>query len=137
MKNRSLAMDYLERARVRIRAIEVLAEAQSHADVVRESQEVIELALKALIRASNIEVPRIHDVSPVLVENLKRLPEDVRPHVDYLCSVSRKLRRDRELAFYGSEDLVPSEFYRAEDGEEALESARRVVEIVSSSINPS
>jgi len=136
MKNRSLAMDYLERARVRIRAIEVLAEAQSHADVVRESQEVIELALKALIRASNIEVPRIHDVSPVLVENIKRLPEGVRPHVDYLCRVSRKLRRDRELAFYGSEDLVPSEFYRAEDSAEALESARRVVEIVSSIIIP-
>lgn len=36
------------------------------ADVVRESQEVVELALKGLLRGCGIEAPRIHDVSEVL-----------------------------------------------------------------------
>ena len=39
----------------------------SWADGVRESQEVVELALKGLLRVSGIEPPRIHDVSEVLM----------------------------------------------------------------------
>ncbi|MFP6662910.1 MAG: hypothetical protein VCC00_01745 [Deltaproteobacteria bacterium] len=38
------------------------------------------------------------------------------------------MRRDRELAFYGAEDLAPSSFYQKEDGSEARTGARRVVE---------
>jgi len=44
--------------------------------------------------------------------------------------ISRTLRRDRELAFYGAEDLAPGGFYRCEDGEEALAAAFRVVAMV-------
>ena len=43
---------------------------------------------------------------------------------------SRALRRDRELAFSGAEDLTPSEFYRREDADEARAAARFVVERV-------
>jgi hypothetical protein len=32
-------------------------------------------------------------------------------HVVFLCDISRSLRRDRELAFYGAEDLTPSDFF--------------------------
>ncbi len=35
----------------------------------------------------------------------------------------RSLRRDRELAFYGSEDLTPSDFYTREDAAAAPASA--------------
>jgi hypothetical protein len=45
--------------------------------------------------------------------------------------VSRILKRDRELAFYGTEDLTPSEFYREEDAREARASARWVIETLS------
>ncbi|MGH9341962.1 MAG: hypothetical protein ACRD1R_20830 [Acidobacteriota bacterium] len=38
--------------------------------------------------------------------------------------------RDRELAFYGSEDLTPSEFYDQADAQKALEGAKWVVEAV-------
>ena len=130
MKNESLVKDYLDRASARLKAIGVLQEEKSWADVVRESQEVIELSLKALLRASGVEVPRIHDVSPVLEENAGRLPESVRPHLERITRISRALRRDRELAFYGSEDLTPGEFYREEDGREAFTSAGWVVEVV-------
>jgi HEPN domain-containing protein len=130
MRNLSLVRDYLDRASARVKAIAVLEQERSHADVVRESQEVIELALKALLRHSGIEVPRLHDVSPLLRENLERLPEGIRGEVDRLSRISRTARRDRELAFYGSEDLTPSEFYQPEDAAEAFASARWVVDVV-------
>jgi HEPN domain-containing protein len=125
------AADYLKRASSRLAAIDVLMEKQSWADVVRESQEVVEIVLKALLRISRIEVPQIHDVSPILLDNRERLPAAVRLSLDELVSASRSLRRDRELAFYGSEDLTPSDFYRREDAERALAMARRTHGVVS------
>lgn len=131
MRNLDLAHDYLKRARVRVGALEVLYEGESWADVVRESQEVVELALKALLRASGVDVPRVHDVAPILHAERARLPGSLAPFVDELADASRQLRRDCELAFYGAEDLTPGEFYTQADADRALASARRVVELVS------
>ena len=39
-------------------------------------------------------------------------------------------RAKRELAFYGAEDLTPSDFYRKSDADEARDDARLVVELV-------
>ncbi len=132
MRNRGLAADYVRRAAVRVQAIEVLHDAGSWADVVRESQEAVELALKGLLRNSGIEPPRLHDVSAILASERERLPESLHVHVDRMAAISRDLRRDRELAFYGAEDLVPSEFYGEPDALRALEGARFVVETVAS-----
>ena len=66
MRNRSLAADYIKRAAVRLRAIDALYEAGSWADVVRESQEAVELALKGLLRTVGIDPPHVHDVADVL-----------------------------------------------------------------------
>jgi hypothetical protein len=126
MFNDSLAMDYLKRAGHRLKALEVLMEEQSWADVVREAQELVEITLKALLRAARIEVPRVHDVSPLLEQNREMLPPGIRPRVEELVRISRFLRRDRELAFYGSEDLTPSDFYTREDAATALGYARLV-----------
>ena len=126
MHNDSLAKDYLDRARARLKAIEILLKESSWADVVRESQEVVEITLKALLRISRIEVPRIHDVSPVLEQNRERLPKKIIENIEELMRVSKSLRRDRELAFYGSEDLTPSEFYTQQDATTALKEARFV-----------
>ena len=41
MRNRDLAADHLRRASARLRALEVLFDAASWADVVRESQEIV------------------------------------------------------------------------------------------------
>jgi len=51
--------------------------------------------------------------------------------IDALIAASRELRRDRELAFYGTEDLTPSEFYSKKDAERALTFARESVDFVS------
>ena len=134
MYNDDLAHDYVRRAGSRLRALEVLMEERSWADVVRESQEVVEITLKALLRACRIEVPRVHDVSPVLLDNRELLPPEINGQLEELVKISRSLRRDRELAFYGSEDLTPSEFYKEEDAATALSQARMLYLAVKKSL---
>lgn len=130
MRNRDLAADYVRRAQVRVRALDVLFDGQSWADVVQEAQEVVELALKGLLRAAGVDPPRIHDVADVLLAEHDRLPAALHGEVDRLAEASRGLRRDRELAFYGAEDLTPSDFYRKADAVQAREAARLVVRLV-------
>ncbi len=128
MQNKSLAYDYIERAHKRISALKALHKESAWADVVRESQEVVELALKGLLRHFHIEVPRIHDVSAILEEEKSRFPSNVQKNLSRYIEISRSLRRDRELAFYGSEDLTPREFYKKADADVAMSSAEWVVE---------
>ena len=130
MRNRAHAADYVGRAAARLRALDVLYEAGSWADVVRESQEIVELALKGLLRAVGVDPPRVHDVAEVLEAERGRLPPSLAGDVEQLAAASRALRRDRELAFEGAEDLVPSEFYRERDADEARDAARLVVDRV-------
>ncbi len=130
MHNDELARDYLQRSEVRLRALDVLFDGESWADVVRESQEIVELTLKALLRTCGIDPPRVHDVSDVLAAERERLPAAIRKEIPALSRISRELRRDRELAFYGAEDLTPSGFYGHEDAERARDGARRTVAAV-------
>ena len=130
MRNRTLAADHLRRASARLIALDALHDAESWADVVRQSQEAVELALMGLLRACGVDPPRVHDVAGVLEAERDRLPPSLAPDLPRLAAASRALRRDRELAFYGAEDLTPSEFYRQEDADEARSVARFVVERV-------
>jgi HEPN domain-containing protein len=130
MQNRDLARDYLRRSEVRLRALAVLYDAESWADVVRESQEIVELALKGLLRSCGVSPPRVHDVSDVLLAERERLPRTIAAHLDRMVSVSRRLRRDRELAFYGAEDLTPSGFYTEEDARAARTDAEHLVGLI-------
>jgi HEPN domain-containing protein len=125
MKNQDLAKDYIKRAEIRLSAIEVLLKMESWADVVCEAQESIELALKALLRHFGIEFPRIHDVSQILTAEKDRLPKSL--DIERLAAISKDLRRDREISFYGSEDLTPSDFYDKKDAQKALDGARYTV----------
>lgn len=134
MKNVDLARDYITRAENRLAAVAVLYERKAYADVVRESQEIVELSLKGLLRLAQVEVPRIHDVGPLLIEMKERLPGQAKPHVEALARISKSMRRDRELAFYGSEDLTPSDFYQEEDAKKAMEDARWVQSICQASL---
>ncbi len=109
MRNPDLARDYVRRAAVRLRALDVLFDGESWADVVRESQEIVELTLNALLRVSGIDPPRIHDVSEVILAEREQLPMEIQADLEALAGISRQLRRDRELAFYGAEDLTPSD----------------------------
>jgi len=124
MRNQDLAKDYISRAGGRLRALDVLYEDGHWADVVREAQEVVELALKAALRSHGVDPPRLHDVSDVLLAERERLPAALTAEMDALVRISRELRRDRELAFYGAEDLTPSGFNSKDDATRAREGVR-------------
>lgn len=134
MKNISLVQDYIKRAEDRIDSVDLLYKKESWANVVRESQEIVELCLKAYLRHINVEVPRIHDVSGALEDNKELLSGEVAKNFKKIVSISKSLRRDRELAFYGTEDLTPSEFYAKDDATEARDFAKYVFKAVSSSV---
>jgi len=134
MHNKKLAHDYIVRSGKRLLAVEVLFHEKSWPDVVRECQEIVELTLKGLLIYCNVEVPRIHDVSSALDLERKLLAEPSRSNVDFFIQASKTLRRDRELAFYGSEDLTPSEFYTRQDAKTALDMAHKIHQIVSDSV---
>ena len=130
MKNRTLTKDYVTRAGIRFAALKVLLEKGGYADVVREAQEIVELLSKALLRHLGAEPARVHDVSTQLRELQSRVQADQRDRLELLIEHSRELRRDRELAFYGTEDLTPSEFYSLKDAEKAFGYARDALEFV-------
>jgi HEPN domain-containing protein len=102
---------------------------------VRRCQEAVELALKALLRAAGAEVPKVHDVSGALRQNVDRLPPAVAAEIDTLVSASRRLREERELAFYGDEETETEAeaLYARGDAEESLALARRVLALVGAS----
>jgi HEPN domain-containing protein len=120
VNNPNLAEDYRRRAIGRRKAVALLIGEGLYADAVRESQEAAELALKSLIRQAGHPVPMVHEVSGKLQEIHADLTAAAAGRLDRLCEISKVLRRDRELAFYGSEDITPSEFYVREDAERVL-----------------
>lgn len=134
MKSQDLVADYILRANGRLKSVHTLFQEKLWADTVRESQEVVELALKALLRHYRIDIPRIHDVSEVLEQNKDRFSSEINKNLEFLMNTSHDLRRDRELAFYGSEDITPHNFYKEKHAKVALENARKVVQICKSDI---
>jgi len=125
-----LARSYLTKAGVRRRVLEVLAEQTAWSDVVREAQELVELALKGALRLIGLDPPHWHDVGPLLVEHRTMFPEWFADLVPRLAEISHWLRREREFAFYGDVDLIPTEVYRDADGQRAISDALEVLAAV-------
>ena len=63
------------------------------------------------------EPPKQHDVGWLLIEYQDRLPEEVHREVQRLAAISKWLRKEREFAFYGDIDFIPTLEYSQEDGE--------------------
>ncbi len=128
MTNKSLAQSYLIKAAVRLRILSVLMEEEAYSDVVREAQEIVELALKGVLRQIGIEPPKQHDVGGLILEYSDRLPPAVKAKAARLAAISKWLRKEREFSFYGDIDFIPTEEYTREDGERAQRDAIFVVE---------
>ena len=125
-----LTIDYLKRAKIRLEVLEVLYEKGDYPDVVREAQEVVELALKAVLRLIGVEVPKVHDVGKILSKYEDLLPEELRQNLKKIATISKRLRKERELSFYGAEDFIPLEEYTAEEASQAINDAKFVVDTV-------
>ncbi|TYP54219.1 HEPN domain-containing protein [Thermosediminibacter litoriperuensis] len=130
MKVDALTLAYLEKARVRFKALGFYYENGAYSDVVREAQEMVELLLKAVLRAIGVEVPKIHDVGRVLEKHKESLPQILQEHLDRIKSISKRLRKERELSFYGAEDFIPTEEYGPDDAEMAIKDAEFVLKTV-------
>ena len=126
MTTSALAASYLKKALLRLEMLRFAYDREGFSDVVREAQELVELALKGMLRAVGVDPPKVHEVGATLLLERKRFPSDL--DIDTLARISRELRKDRELAFYGAEDLIPTEAYDRTDAETAIRSAELVVE---------
>ncbi len=130
MTSVTLARSYFEKARKRLRALRTLFEDEAYSDVVREAQELVELALKGALRFVGVEPPKRHDVGQLLLQHRDRLPAEVAAAAERLAAISHRLRKEREFAFYGDEDFIPTEEYTRDEAAAALEDARFVVGVL-------
>ena len=130
MNNEAMARSHMKQAAERLKHAEEALEGGNYPYVIRQSQEAVELALKAVLRFVGIESPKWHDVGPVLKRNSDRFPQWFREKIPRLASISRRLRREREPSMYGDEETgTPAEeLYTREDAEEALQSSKEVYE---------
>ncbi len=129
MTNRDLAKSYIWKAETRLDALEALRKRRNFSDVVREAQETVELALKGMLRAIGVEPPKYHDVGSLLLEHGDRFQTAIINDLERAAGISKRLRRERELAFYGDIDFIPTEEYTEEDARRAIEDAKWVVEL--------
>jgi HEPN domain-containing protein len=127
MTNVDLASSYLVKAGKRMKILQVLLDEEDYSDVVREAQEIVELAQKALLRRVGIDPPKWHDVGGIILENIGRFPGDIHGDLHKSAVISKRLRKERELAFYGDIDFIPTEEYSREDAQTCIDDARFVV----------
>ena len=130
MTSDELARSYFSRATKRMLALRVLLDAEAFPDVVREAQEIVELALKGMLRGVGVDPPKWHDVGSVLVEHRQKFAPPLQAELDALAKISLRLRRDREAAFYGDIDLIPERVFDRESAERAFSGAERVLRAV-------
>lgn len=136
MTNRSLAQSYLVKARVRLTILPVLSDACAYSDVIREAQELVELALKACSAKPASSHPTWHDVGGLVREYAQRFPDVDAQEIDRLATISGWLRKEREFAFYGDIDFIPTEQYDDNVARRAMDDATFVVSIAERVIPP-
>jgi len=134
MNNLTLAQSYLLKARSRLKILDVLYQECAFSDVVREAQEVVELALKGMLRQVGVEPPKVHDVGDLIVEYRGLFSDEVAAQAERLREISRWLRKEREFAFYGEVDFVPTLQYGSEDALRAMADAKAAVDAAGLSI---
>lgn len=136
MTNTTLGQSYLIKARARLRILPVLAEQAAWSDVIREAQEIVELALKGMLRQIGVEPPKWHDVGGMIEQYRDRLPPPVASRASELARISARLRKEREFSFYGDIDFIPTEQYTEDDAARAIDDAHAVVQAAAAVIDP-
>ncbi len=127
-----MARSYVRQAEERLRHAAEALQSGNYPYVVRQSQEAVELLLKAALRYVGLEPPKWHDVGPLLVRESDRFPDWFRREVRRVARISRRLRREREPSMYGDEEsgATPEELYDKEDADEALALAKEIHALV-------
>jgi HEPN domain-containing protein len=129
MTNQGLSKDYFSRIPSRFKAIKLLYNEGNYADVIRESQELLELLLKAWLRLEGIEPPKWHDVGPVVKSIADKLPSPIQQELDKILEFSKYLRKERENSFYGDEDLIPLESFSKDEADNAVKKIEWIIDL--------
>lgn len=133
---KKLALDYFKRALLRRSVLDRFVELEDYADAVRESQEAMELILKGLLIFCGIDFPKAHDVGKVLAGG-ETTSEFLSPDdLGTLARQSKLLRKDREFAYCGAEDILPLDYYGAEDAATAIQYVDFAIEKVIGKLAP-
>ncbi|MDW7973370.1 MAG: HEPN domain-containing protein [Thermodesulfovibrio sp.] len=69
---KDLAKSYIKKAKVRLEMLEFLYKKEAYSDVIREAQETVELATKAMLRHRGIEPPKLISKNFQKVKKRKR-----------------------------------------------------------------
>ncbi len=118
-----------DRVMARLKVLDLLMEGGDFSDVVREAQEAVELAAKAILRRSGVDPPKWHDVGGIIMEQSERFAPEHAADLERLAAISKRLRKERELSFYGDVDFIPTEEYALADAARARDEARFVVDL--------
>jgi HEPN domain-containing protein len=118
--NRRLAESYYRRALTRLEILEIYLQKGDYPDVIRETQEVVELFQKAVLIHLGVDPPKWHDVGDLLLEYMDSYPPPWRERLPSLVQEGKWLRSQREVAFYGEMDLIPESLYKEEDARRAI-----------------
>lgn len=126
MNNIDLANDYLNEAKLRLETAENVIRKNAHAYCVRQSQEAVELSLKAALRIIGLDFPKWHDISEVLLKEKEKFPMNFQDNIRKMAHISTSLTKKRELAMYGDEisAMPPSKIFNKKDAEGALVDAK-------------
>ena len=129
MTNGSLAESYLIKVTKQLKILPILLDDEAYSNVVREAQEIVEIALKGMLRQVGMEPPHWHDVGRFVREQRHRFATVSDDEIERLAAVSTALRKERELAFYGAIDFIPTDQYTREQARQAMDDAAWVVSV--------
>ena len=126
MTSLSAAESSFTRAKIILEEAETLSASGHWSLAVRRSQESVESALKGALTWAGVAVPKVHDVGPLLRQQADRFPTGFAAAIPQLASISRGLRAERELSFYGDPEsgIPPEALYAHDDALDALRKAR-------------
>lgn len=130
MSKNELYKDYVKRARLRYKILPQLIEENDYADVIRISQEIVELVEKAVLLKIGINPPKWHDVIDIIIENKEKIPDKIYSEILDLRKSAKWLRSQREISFYGDVDFIPFNEYSSDDAQRAMEVAKRFLMII-------
>jgi HEPN domain-containing protein len=130
MTNLDLARSYFLKVEKRLKALEVLFKEEDYSDVIREGQEIVELCAKGMLRMVGIEPPKYHDVSALMMEHRARFAGIPLKDLKRIARISKTLRKERELAFYGDIDFIPTEEYRRSDAARVMKDTLWLLNVV-------
>jgi len=99
LNNIKLAGSNIKQARERIKHASEALNSGNYPYVVRQSQEAVELLLKAALRVVGIEPPKWHDVSPILKRELNRFPDWFREYIDFIVIYIEIVKKGERIIY--------------------------------------